>query len=64
MRNSLLQITLTGLLLAACGTTPQGSSPEPESRAILSDETTIARTRYGRVQGYKDGEVFTFKGIP
>ncbi len=31
---------------------------------IVSDESTIATTIYGDIQGYKEGDVFTFKGIP
>ncbi len=33
-------------------------------RVVKTDETTIAQTIYGPVQGYLDGDVFTFKGIP
>lgn len=29
-----------------------------------SDESTIVSTAYGKVQGYKDGPIYTFKGIP
>ncbi len=31
---------------------------------VVSDETTVANTVYGKVQGYRDGDVYTFKGIP
>lgn len=31
---------------------------------VVSDESTVANTIYGKVQGYRDGDVYTFKGIP
>ncbi|MCQ2144644.1 MAG: carboxylesterase family protein [Bacteroidales bacterium] len=32
-------------------------------RVCVTDESTIAHTVYGDIQGYKDGAIFTFKGI-
>ena len=32
-------------------------------RVCVTDESTIAHTVYGDIQGYKDGDIFTFKGI-
>lgn len=32
--------------------------------AISTPRSAIARTQYGKVRGYLDGGVFTFKGIP
>lgn len=31
---------------------------------LVSDESTTANTVYGKIQGYRDGDVYTFKGIP
>ena len=31
---------------------------------LVSDATTVTSTAQGKVQGYKDGEIYTFKGIP
>lgn len=31
---------------------------------VVSDETTVANTTAGKIQGYRDGEVYTFKGVP
>lgn len=31
---------------------------------IVSDQSTTTNTLYGPVQGYRDGSVYTFKGIP
>ena len=35
----------------------------PYDRVCITDQTTITHTKYGDVQGYKDGDIFTFKGI-
>ena len=32
-------------------------------RPCVSNQSTIANTIYGKVQGYKDGNIYTFKGI-
>lgn len=32
-------------------------------RIIVSDESTVVPTIYGKVQGYLDGNIYTFKGI-
>jgi len=39
--------------------TTQAQSMQP----CISDQSTIANTMYGKVQGYKDGNIYTFKGI-
>lgn len=31
---------------------------------FVSDETTTVNTKYGKIKGYRDGKVYTFKGIP
>ena len=49
-------------LIAACGTSP--SKQAYGNRVVVTNESTIAQTVYGPIQGYLDGEVFTFKGIP
>ncbi len=50
------------MLMMGCGT---HSSKKNESyRVVVTNESTIAQTIYGQVQGYLDGDVFTFKGIP
>ncbi|MCM1452249.1 MAG: carboxylesterase family protein [Clostridium sp.] len=52
--------TIACALICACGLSVQARTIGP----IVSDNTTTASTIYGDVQGYKDGEIFTFKGIP
>ncbi len=50
------------LCLMACGS---GQEKKCEDyRVVVTNESTIAETVYGKVQGYLDGKVFTFKGIP
>lgn len=34
-----------------------------EMSSLVSDETTVAETSYGRVQGYLEDGIYTFKGI-
>ncbi|MDE5586269.1 MAG: carboxylesterase family protein, partial [Muribaculaceae bacterium] len=31
---------------------------------LVSDATTVTTTAQGKVQGYKDGDIYTFNGIP
>lgn len=31
---------------------------------VVSDESTVANTVYGKIQGYRDGDIYTFKGVP
>ena len=64
MKNWIILFDLAGVLIASCGRTAEPLAPEPVLRTVVSDETTIAQTRYGKVQGYKDGDIYTFKGIP
>ncbi len=60
---SFLLLLATAAAVCSCGQNTPAASPET-GRAILSDQTTVASTRYGKVQGYLDGDVYTFKGIP
>ena len=39
------------------------SANAQKDNALISDKSTIANTVYGKVQGYLDRNVFTFKGI-
>lgn len=45
------------LSLACVGASAQHRGP------IVSDESTQVKTAYGTVQGYLDGDIYTFKGI-
>lgn len=47
-------------IVCACGISAQARTVGP----IVCDNSTVTSTIYGDVQGYKDGSVFTFKGIP
>ncbi len=59
---SKLLIMALPLLLIGCGANQ--SKKSEKYRVVVTNESTIAQTIYGQVQGYLDGDVFTFKGIP
>ena len=67
MKNIKVILAMAAALAAAvsCGGSQAGqASSSAELRTIVSDASTTATTVYGRVQGYRDGDVYTFKGIP
>ncbi len=58
---SKLAILVLSFMLLSCSAS---KSKQKESyRVVVTNESTIAQTIYGKVQGYLDGDVFTFKGI-
>ncbi len=64
MNKILWKLALMALpvMMLSCGA---NKTKETEKyRVVVTNETTIAETVYGKVQGYLDGDVFTFKGIP
>lgn len=68
MKNNFIFTTMltVSTLLASCGS-HNGEATNKTSeklRSIISDETTTTQTIYGKIQGYKDGNIYTFKGIP
>lgn len=63
MKTRILLLLVAGILfLASCS----GSSTRngPADGPVISDETTVVQTTYGKIQGYRDGAVYTFKGVP
>lgn len=52
------------LLLLTAALPFQEEAGAQDYRVVVTNETTVAQTIYGPVQGYLDGDVFTFKGIP
>ena len=50
--------------LAGCGPKTPAGADAATLRTIVSDETTVVPTEQGRIQGFLDGDVFTFLGIP
>ena len=64
IRKSILFVVLA--VVAASCANPDGQCKygPREIGPIISDGTTVAQTVYGKVQGYKDGDVYAFKGIP
>ena len=51
------------LALAIFGTSLLGADARNVG-PIVSDQSTTTNTVYGPVQGYRDGSIYTFKGIP
>ena len=51
------------LALAIFGTSLLGADARTVG-PIVSDQSTTTNTVYGPVQGYRDGSIYTFKGIP
>ncbi|MGI5847173.1 MAG: carboxylesterase/lipase family protein [Candidatus Cryptobacteroides sp.] len=70
MKSEKLFLSLAAVtIVAACGSGNQprnqynGGVQNPYDRVVVTDESTIAQTVYGKIQGYKDGNVYTFKGV-
>ncbi len=59
---SKLALLAVPFFILSCGTNK--AKDTDNYRVVVTNETTIAETIYGKVQGYLDGDVFTFKGIP
>lgn len=57
-------ISLSCLIMLTMSCSAQQPAKAQESRVVITNEQTIAQTIYGKVQGYLDGAVYSFKGIP
>ena len=55
-----LWIIVAAVLLCACGNDRQGAVPGP----ITTGEDCIVSTAYGKILGYNDAGIYTFKGVP
>ena len=55
-----LSIIVAAVLLCACGNDRQGAVPGP----ITTGEDCIVSTAYGKILGYNDAGIYTFKGVP
>src|SRR5512136_1188382 len=53
---------LPGAALASQGA--RAAAPKPPAGSCSTPRTAVASTRYGKVRGYVDDGVFTFKGVP
>ena len=63
--NSIFVMLVIYALLASCSNSNQiKASTKLDNRVIKSDESTTTQTIYGKIQGYLDGNIYTFKGIP
>ena len=62
---SIILAATVSLTAVSCGGNQAAAPASPAAlRTIVSDETTTVPTVYGRVQGFLDGDVYTFRGIP
>ena len=55
-----LSIIVAAVLLCACGNDRRGAVPGP----ITTGEDCIVSTAYGKILGYNDAGIYTFKGVP
>lgn len=55
-----LSIIVAAVLLCACGNDRQGAVLGP----ITTGEDCIVSTAYGKILGYNDAGIYTFKGVP
>ena len=55
-----LSIIVAAVLLCACGNDRRGAVPGP----ITTGEDCIVNTAYGKILGYNDAGIYTFKGVP
>src|SRR5512136_2719631 len=69
-RRQLLRLSTTAGVAAAlpgAALTSQGAraaAPKPPAGSCSTPRTAVASTRYGKVRGYVEDGVFTFKGVP
>ena len=70
-RRDLLLLSASAGAAAALGTPAQGAEsshlaarPEAAAGGCSTPRTAVAKTQYGRVRGYVDDGVLTFKGVP
>ena len=58
-------VVLACMAVTSCSDRGKNLENSPaDLRTVVSDETTVVSTEYGRVQGVLDGDVYSFKGIP
>src|SRR5690606_39380047 len=55
-----------GVAVAGCaaGDSPNGAAARQSAGTISTPRSAIAKTQYGKVRGYLDDGLFTFKGVP
>ncbi len=64
MYKTLSKLVIVSLPILLIGCSEKKSKQIESYRVVVTNESTITQTIYGPVQGYLDGDVFTFKGIP
>ena len=67
-REALLLSTTVGLGAALCrpvfGSDSVKTGAHQEPGNVSTPRSTVAKTQYGKVRGFVDGGVLTFKGVP
>ncbi len=65
-RTLLFLAIFSSATISCCGTgsSPKHSGKEGESELLTSSQATVVQTVSGRVAGYIDDGIFTYKGIP
>jgi len=68
-RQAMLLSAATGAAVlagAACGSGGRSTKPSPQaqSASCSTPRTAVANTQYGKVRGYVEEGVLTFKGVP
>ena len=51
-------------IVAGCAQQKQAAPGPAQLRTIVSDASTVVPTREGKIQGFLDGDVYTFLGVP
>ena len=63
-KQTILLLAAVCAIFAGCGPKNPSGADAAALRTIISDETTVVSTQQGRLQGFLDGDVYTFLGIP
>lgn len=54
----------TAMLSATAGITAMTAASAPAVASCATPKSAVTKTQYGKVRGYIDDGVFTFKGVP
>ena len=63
-KQTIILLAAVCAVFAGCGPKNPSGADAAALRTIISDETTVVSTQQGRLQGFLDGDVYTFLGIP
>lgn len=63
-RRALLSATTTGMAAALAGSDAKAAPAAAGGSSCSTPKSAVAKTQYGKVRGYVDDGVLTFKGVP